>query len=225
MSRERRGFARLYVGVEAIYRQKVINGTENKVLVQDISVSGVRFISSEHLANNTLLEFSLTIPDIPLPVTALGKVMWQKRFSESFYDTGIEFTEINPQLRETLSKYIKSALGRVEEHREFVRANLSTMIAYRCLNNLDEEKRCISVDISPSGLKVFMKEGLETGTCLALCFTLPDEPQAIKAEGKIIWVRAREEQFSEAGIEFTQLNDEFSESINAYVKKTLGIDW
>ncbi|MDD5746427.1 MAG: PilZ domain-containing protein, partial [Candidatus Omnitrophica bacterium] len=220
MSRERRGFARLYIGVEAIYRRNGGQELENKVLVQDISLSGVRFISNEVLSSGDELIFTLNIPDISVPVNARGKVIWQKKFSESFYDTGIEFSDISDQLRHTLAAYIENALGRVEEHREFVRANLSTMVVYQCTDAA--ENRCISVDVSPTGLKVFMKEVLENGTLMRLNFMLPDDSQPIQAQGKIIWHKVRDDNFTESGIEFTVIDAVCIDKINAYVKKTLG---
>jgi len=225
MPQERRGFARLYVGVEAVYKSNEGSQPENKVLVQDISVSGVRFISNEIIREGAVLNFTLNIPTISMPITATGKVVWQKKFSESFYDTGIEFCDLSDQLRQTLLAYIEKALGRVEEHREYVRANLSTMIVYQRLDKVSTENRCISVDISPTGLKVFMKEILEDGTLLRINFNLPDIPQPIMAQGKIIWHKVREDQFNEAGIEFTNVDDADIEKINAYVKQTLGIQW
>ena len=222
MARERRGFARLYVGVEAVYKQ---GDKENTVLVQDISISGVRFISKEVLDQDSEVAFSLSIPDVPKPILAKGKVIWQRKFSESFCDIGLAFTHIEDDSRKVLSNYLKNVLGRVDEHREYVRSNLSTMVTYRILSNPDEEKRCISVDISPIGMKVFVKELLKNEEALELIFNLPDEEEAIHAMGKVIWAKEREEKFSECGIEFTQIDSASIDKINRYVKQTLGIEW
>ncbi|MFH1093546.1 MAG: PilZ domain-containing protein [Candidatus Omnitrophota bacterium] len=222
MARERRGFARLYVGVEAVYKQA---DKENTVLVQDLSVSGVRFISNEVLDKNIEVAFTLSIPGLPKSISAKGKVIWQRKFSESFCDTGLEFTHMEPDSRQMLSSYIKSALGRVDEHREFVRSNLSTMVSYRILTNPNDEKRCISVDVSPTGMKVFAKELLKNEEALELSFNLPEEKEVIHAMGKVIWAKERDEKFSECGIEFTQIDSASVDKINRYVKQTLGIEW
>ena len=222
MARERRGFARLYVGVEAVYKQQ---DKENTVLVQDVSISGVRFISNEVLDKNIEVAFTLSIPDLPNIISAKGKVIWQRKFSESFCDTGLEFTNMDENSRKMLSEYIKDALGRVDEHREYVRSNLSTMVTYRMQSAPQEEKRCISVDVSPTGMKVFSKELLKLEEDLELFFNLPDVDEAIHAKGKVIWAKEREEKFSECGIEFTQIDDSCVEKINRYVKQTLGIEW
>ncbi|MCK4993417.1 MAG: PilZ domain-containing protein [Candidatus Omnitrophica bacterium] len=222
MARERRGFARLYVGVEAVYKQAE---KENTVLVQDVSISGVRFISNEVLDQNIEVAFTLSIPDLPKIITAKGKVIWQRKFSESFCDTGLEFTQIDEDSHQMLLKYIKGALSRVNEHREFVRSNLSAMVTYRLAAAPEVEKRCISIDVSPSGMKVFSRELLKNEDDLDLFFNLPDIDEEIHAKGKVIWTKEKEENFSECGIEFTQINDESIDKINCYVKQTLGIEW
>ncbi|MBU1086679.1 MAG: PilZ domain-containing protein [Candidatus Omnitrophica bacterium] len=226
MSQERRSFARLYVGVEAIYSQKDFESSAKTVLVQDISLSGVRFISHEILPENTELKFVMNIPDLKSPLSAKGKVVWQKKFSESFYDTGIDFISFDTDAKENLSLYINKSLGRVKESREFVRSNLSTMIAYKLSDNPDsEEKRCISVDISSSGLKVFAKEVLAAETNLEISFSLPEDPEVIYAKGRVMWAKAGDEKFSEIGIEFIDIENKYITKINRYVKSTLGIEW
>ena len=224
MSIERRGFARLYVGVEAKYKIKDTDKEQTTVLVQDISLSGVRFISSESLKPGIELQFNLLIPEISIPVSAEGKVIWQKKFSESFFDTGIDFLSLDDQAKQDLSGYIGKSLGRVKENREFVRSNLSTMISFT-VGKSNEEKRCISVDISPTGLKVFSKEKLQIDEEIQLSFTLPEEDHLINAVGKVIWAKEREEKFSEVGIEFVRIDDSDIQRINEYVKNTLGIEW
>ncbi|MBI4844861.1 MAG: PilZ domain-containing protein [Candidatus Omnitrophica bacterium] len=224
MTRERRGFARLYVGVEGTYRQ-LQAGNEMKVLVQDISIAGVRFIANELLKRDSVLFFALNIPDIDLPITAEGKVIWQRQFSSSFFDTGMEFTKLEDGSRQELAKYIEKALGRVAEHRQYVRANLSTMVSYRLMDGSNAENTCLTVDISPTGLKVFMKSAPEENTLMHMSFTIPDEPEPILAHGKIMWKKFKDERFFEAGIEFTEINDRNIEKISRYIERTLGIEW
>ena len=95
MARERRSFARLYVGIEAKYKQKELDDADKTVLLQDVSLSGVRFICHEALPENTELNFTLCIPDIQVPLSVNGKVVWQKKFSDSFFDTGIDFLTLD----------------------------------------------------------------------------------------------------------------------------------
>lgn len=225
MKKERRAFARLYVGEESTYRQEGKAEVQTTVLVQDISISGVRFISNEPLSRDAVLEFTLLIPGISTAITAAGKVVWQKQISKSFYDTGIEFTKIDGKHKKKLSKYIKSILGRVEEKRRFMRCNLSIMVAYQLESRLENKKNCLSIDISSTGLRIFLKEKLENGTHLQLSFNLPDETIMITVQGIIVWHKERESNFFEAGIEFTTIKDEDADKINNFVKKNLGVEW
>jgi c-di-GMP-binding flagellar brake protein YcgR len=226
MSRERRSFARLYVGVEANYKPTESPEAEKTVLVQDISLSGVRFISNEVLSENMELNFTLNIPDIPQPLSTMGKVVWQKKFSDSYYDTGIDFFDLEESAKQALTLYINRSLGRVKENRDFIRSNLSTMVTYKLTDEPEaEENRCISVDISPSGIKVFSKQALAAGTNIQLSFCLPDDTELISAQGKVMWSKITEEKFAEIGIEFTDIDHQGTSKINAYVRKTLGIVW
>ncbi|MFH2144669.1 MAG: PilZ domain-containing protein [Candidatus Omnitrophota bacterium] len=223
-NKERRNFARLCVGVEAVYQRK--NGedkAEKKVLVRNISISGMRFIADEPLEREKLLLMRLVIPSIPVPINVEVKVVWQRIFSESFFDTGAEFVDFDYNQQEALSAYIQGALGKVVEQREFVRTNLSTTVHYK----IDEHTngKCVSVDISPSGLKVFIKEKLQKGTKMQLVFNIPDEKEPLSVEGQVIWLRDREERFIETGVEFTKINAADAEKIDKYVKKSLGLDW
>ena len=226
MSQERRSYARLYVGIEANYTQKLAEEKSKTVLIQDISLSGVRFISQEILPEKTELNLVLNIPEIGIPLIASGKVVWQKKFSESFYDTGIDFLNLNDAAQKTLSIYIEKSLGRVKEKRDFVRSNLSTMINYKIANSHDQESnRCISVDISSSGLKVFAKESLPAEADIELFFCLPADTETIIAQGRVMWSKAGEEKFFEIGIEFIAIEERFIAKINEYVRTTLGIQW
>ncbi|MFH1459621.1 MAG: PilZ domain-containing protein [Candidatus Omnitrophota bacterium] len=225
MSTERRKFARVYVGVEAEYNRKEEPNRKIKVLVQDISVAGIRFITSEKFDQKNELELKLNISERIDPIEARVTVIWQKRFSESFYDTGVKILEIDKSSQFSLSSHVNKNIAYVKEQREFIRCNLSTMINYKIEGSNYPEKRGLSVDISPSGLKVFVKEPIENNTHLELSFNLPESDKTITVKGKTLWSRNREEGFFEVGIEFLTMEEAHQKKINNYIKDTLGIDW
>jgi len=226
MSKERRGFARLYVGVEAAYTHKgKSDDTAKMVLVQDISVSGVRFIATEQLAVDEVLELNVTISGIVEPIKAIGKIAWQKAFSQNFFDTGLEFTEIAADVKQEILTYVHEAKGKAIENREFVRGNLSTTVTYALVKNPDIQSKCISVDICPTGMKLFLKENLKKDTVLHLAFNLPGNAKTIFADGKIVWGRGRQHDIIESGIEFTFIKKSDMDQIADYVRKSLGLSW
>ncbi len=225
MPRERRGFARLYVGVEGNYSRKDREIKEKKVLVQDISASGIRFITAEKLDKGVILDFDLNVPGLPVTISTKGRVVWQKNFSESFFDTGIEFIDIAEDKRQMIAEFIQKSLGRVHESRIFVRSNLSVMVKFTRIEDPGSEYRAISEDVSPSGIKILVKSELETGTLVDLQFTLPDDEKNVSAQARVVWSRKREEQFYEVGLEFVKIDDIYVGRIAAYIKKTLGIKW
>jgi len=226
MSKERRGFARLYIGVEAAYTHTdQSDDTPKMVLVQDISVSGIRFIAIERLAVDEILELNVTISGIAEPIKAIGKVAWQKKFSQNFFDTGLEFTEIATDVKQEILTYVYEAKGKAIENREFVRGNLSITVTYALVKTPDIQSTCISVDICSMGMKLFLKESLTKDTVLHLAFNLPGDPKTIFADGKIVWSWDRQHDIIESGIEFTFIKRSDVDKITDYVRKSLGLAW
>ena len=225
MKKERRLFARMYLGVEAFYKEKGSQKAQSTIFIQDISLIGIRFIANHMIKEGSILEFILNIPNIPTPISATGRVVWQKKFSESYYDTGINFMEIEPDHKDNLREYLKNHLGRVEEKRNFMRINFSSMVSYR-LNKEDMESvDCLSVDISEVGLRVYLKKHIDAGTNLRIAFNLPDDTHQIKVDGEIVWISKIEENVYDAGIKFLNLSDEDSKRIADFVKKITGSQW
>jgi len=111
---ERRKFPRLK------YPCKLILGGENKVYslhTENISAGGLRVILEKKLAINTPLsiELGLGLKDIKCK----GRVIWVTDIKSlqmgevTLFDTGIEFTQIEPQdrkiLRELIERILKSS--------------------------------------------------------------------------------------------------------------------
>ncbi|MCD6539301.1 MAG: PilZ domain-containing protein [Candidatus Omnitrophica bacterium] len=108
---ERRKFPRLK------YPCKLILGGEDKVYslhTENISAGGLRVILEKKLAINTPLsiELGLGLKDIKCK----GRVVWVIDIKSppiekaDLFDTGIEFTQIEPQDRETLRELIERIL-------------------------------------------------------------------------------------------------------------------
>ncbi|MCM8813538.1 MAG: PilZ domain-containing protein [Candidatus Omnitrophica bacterium] len=233
MSIERRRFARLYVGVEGVYQQILHEGKtacpEQKALVQNISPVGVRFIACEKLPHESRLNFKLKIAQLPHPIVTQGKVVWQKQFSESFFDTGFEFIDLSDALQQDISNVIRQSIGIVEELREFIRCNLNTAVE---LTLLSEDQAtapmkfsAVSIDICPSGMKITTNMAMQKHQLVAISFTLPETNAAIRAKGFVSWSKKKNEHLIEAGIEFTEISELDTYQINDFVKQTLGIYW
>ena len=87
------------------------------------------------------------------------------------------------------------------------------------------EERAISEDISPSGIKILVKNEIKQNARISLKFNMPDDESTIAAQARVVWTKKREEQFYEIGLEFVSIDDIYLDRINTYVKKTLGIVW
>ncbi|MCM8813088.1 MAG: PilZ domain-containing protein [Candidatus Omnitrophica bacterium] len=227
MEQEKRSYARVYVGAEVGYR---VAGTETRpgrdtILLQDISLSGMRFVANDAWRKDTVVGLTITLPELAVPLSVTAKVVWQKQLSASFFDTGVEFQDMGKDVRGCLTEFIQKNLGRVEERRKSIRCNLSTMLTYTVLDGSNRTGACLTVDVSKSGLKVFCKDELPRSVPLALSFSLPDMDQDIRTEGTVVWARFRDEALWEIGITFQSISDEQVRLISEYVRQTLGLRW
>jgi len=225
MLQERRRFARLYVGVEAAYCRTSDPAVKATVLVQDLSVAGLRFIGKEILPVDTRLAMEISLPERTGVLSLEAHVIWQNQFSKSFYDTGVLFGSLTPPTQRLLEQCLQQQVGRAEEQRRFVRCNLSTMVTYESLSATTGAHNCLSMDVSLSGMRALMRELLPEGTALRFSFNLPDDSNPIAALGVVVWARKGEHELFETGIEFSEIDDEELDRINNYIKRSLKIGW
>lgn len=99
--KERRAFERIEDTVSVKY--KTLQGRiEDVSLVKNIGGGGIRLSLAERLKPGTAIDLEITIPDDPKPFSAAGEVVWVSEIIISgdsvarYYDTGIEFTKIDP---------------------------------------------------------------------------------------------------------------------------------
>ena len=114
--KERREYLRLKATVEVKYTVIGKPG-EIKVFSKNISAGGLCIIAEQQLVFDTPLQLEIKIPDLKDVISALGRVIWQKRFEATdeqpkvHFRTGIEFTGISDFDRFNINRYV---LERVE---------------------------------------------------------------------------------------------------------------
>lgn len=221
--KEKRQYVRLDVLAEVEYKIKDSANMSQTVVLKEISFVGIRMLTSDTLAPETVLELNLKIPQTQHVLHAEGRVVWQRKITKYLIDTGIKFTRISNEDKERLSEYIKKTAGRIEEKREFVRCVLNAQVKYRLKTHPETEKICLSADISGVGLKVIQNEKLEKDVELEVWFNLPNDPEQIFAKGIVAWCRQTVEILYEVGIEFTRIKEQDRDKICSYVKKILGV--
>ena len=80
-----------------------------RTVSKNISAVGVGFETKEKLEPGSALKLEIELPKAPNPVHILGKVIWSKRVGledGSPHSTGIEFTKIEEDNKNTFLKYL-----------------------------------------------------------------------------------------------------------------------
>jgi hypothetical protein len=218
--KEQRGYVRLNVDAQALFRLKNTDDPKSQVDLEDIGCNGIRIICNRRLTEKDILELVLQIPGIDGDILVEGKSVWQREIAANTFDTGIQFTCLEEPSKHKLYKFIEDSTGRTVERREYVRCDCKSLIIYSILDNPEVKKDCTSVDVCGVGLKVMAKEQLEKGTQLRVEFKLPGQDDAIEAKCTVVaWVKKGQEDLFETGIEFLEISDEDKQKISSFVEK------
>jgi len=223
-AKERRGYVRLDASSEILYAVEGRNERPKMVLLQDVSIDGLRLFCHEILKENDVLKITLRIPGIEGLLKVKGKVKWQQKIDDDVYNTGIQFTQIEAQDKEKLANFIKGKVGRVEEDRQNVRCALNASVKYVLATASANEQHCFTIDISSTGLKILVKEKLEREAKLQLSFNLPEDVGSIVVEGEIAWVKPVKEELFEVGVKFLSISEGDRKRLSLYIKNSLGVE-
>jgi hypothetical protein len=112
MGAERRRFprigSRLTTFVKFLDTGKVV-----RVLTEDVSAAGVRFVTEGLLEPGTTLELEMKLPDLDRPMTCRAEVVWsqvregpRKSYEKPLAAVAVKFVEIDPKTRSLLLHYV-----------------------------------------------------------------------------------------------------------------------
>jgi len=108
--RERRRFVRIPRDLEIFYEvlsKKIFRDT----ITKDISQGGIRFVTDEFIAKDSILKIRLILRKIHFTFEAYVKVVWIKKESRSGrYEIGVEFTNIPDDAAKLLVAYLTNVL-------------------------------------------------------------------------------------------------------------------
>lgn len=97
------------------------------------------------------------------------------------------------------------------ERRKYPRLNVNTEVEYSIVNNPEVEKS-FTKNISAGGICLIVYEDILPQTVLELKIYLPNNPQPIKATGKVVWksefiITTDKRARFDVGIEFLDISD------------------
>ena len=113
MENDRRKYYRIKDNqIKVTYKTAGASSPENEISDLDLSVGGMRLPLKEKVKPETVLMINILLPKKNLPFTGLIKVIWQApqmskaKDGRNYYETGIEFIQLDFQKRKRLAKYI-----------------------------------------------------------------------------------------------------------------------
>lgn len=219
--REKRDRVSLPISGEANYKIQGAINPPITVLVREISGTGLRFITTEPLANGTLLNLTIKITNAFDPMPAVGKVLWQRKISSKYLlDTCVKFVSIEADKEAKLVQYIRQFAKTFSIGRENIRCPLITDVRYNLVHNPEIENNCVSGDIGVLGIKLFVKGKLDINTNLKMAFELPDGQGLVMSLGRIVWTSQQSNEVFCVGLKFIELKEQDKERIYNYIINT-----
>jgi len=110
---ERRKYVRLDTRLKITYNILEKEGGPQQSETRDISGGGIRLFLDDPIAEKTLLQITIQLPEDPTPIRCVGKVVWVESFSvlqgekkEDQYEAGVIFTDIEQKDRDRIIKYV-----------------------------------------------------------------------------------------------------------------------
>jgi len=192
------------------------------VMLREISVSGLKFVSTDSLPIGTVLELSIKVTPTSDPMPAKGKVIWQGHGSSKFLlDTDIEFVEISQQDQSRLSNFITNSAANIKAGRLNVRCAMSVEVTYSLFVYPDVQKKCESGDIGVEGMKLFVKEHIDIGKDLKINFDLPRGWGAVGVSGTVVWKGQEMNGIIPIGVKFIDIQNQTKKRIIHFVDYTL----
>jgi len=98
MEKERRKFKRFDAYMSVRFQLSDSEGFKGIALSRDLSREGLKVNSPMRIAEGSVLDLELDIPDDPKPVRTTGKIVWSQasQGQDQGYDTGIRFVMMDP---------------------------------------------------------------------------------------------------------------------------------
>lgn len=102
----RRAHPRLYIDVEGELR--LFKEESLSFSTVDVSERGLRFVVSQPVPLDAVLEFSLSLPEHDGPISAYGRVIRVDEISDALYEIAVTILKIDPRDFERLTRYLRA---------------------------------------------------------------------------------------------------------------------
>lgn len=212
----------LKISGEVIYKVQGSVGSPISVMVRELRNDGLKFVTTENLAEKTVLDLAIKVSEDSDPINAVGTVVWQGHGSSKFLlDTKVEFTEINPKEESRLLNFITHSAEHIKAGRCHVRCPMEVNVRYAKVTNPTEELTGQAVDIGILGMQLYIKQDIPNNIDLKLSFDLPRGRGTLNIVGSVVWKGPQVRDIYPIGIKFTEIENRDKQRILRYINYTI----
>ncbi|MFH1093560.1 MAG: PilZ domain-containing protein [Candidatus Omnitrophota bacterium] len=219
MSEERKS---LKVSGETTYKVEGSISPPVSVMLHEVGVKGIRFVTTEKLQNNLALELMIKVSNGSDPIPAKGKVIWQGHGSSKFLlDTDIEFTHIDANDESRIANFINNSIKNIKVSRLNVRCPMTVETIYSMFVAPDVKKKCESGDVGIEGMKLLLEENVEVGSDMKISFDLPRGWGIVTVSATVAWKGKQMDGITPIGVKFIDIQNQAKKRILHYIDYTL----
>ena len=219
MTEERKS---LKVSGETTYKVEGSISPPVSVMLREIGVKGIKFVTTEILQKDSVLELMIKDSDGSDPLTAQGKVIWQGHGSTKFLlDTDSEVTRIEPKEESRIADFINNSVKNIKVSRLNVRCPMTVEATYSLFISQDIEKKCESGDIGVEGMKLLLEEDVELGIDMKIRFDLPRGWGTVTVSATVAWKGKQMKGIIPIGVKFIDIQNQAKKRILHYLDYTL----
>ncbi|MFH1061703.1 MAG: PilZ domain-containing protein [Candidatus Omnitrophota bacterium] len=205
---------------------------ESNALVTEMSNSGLKFINTELIPKNTILELKIILDSKSPPILAQTRVLWQRQVSSILlnsqtgkgcvYDTAVVFTNFAPGDKQILADYMHHFTEKIASNRAHLRFPLvlDAKVSLADINK-KQEYDCVIGDIGVQGVKLFIQADIALNTKIYVRFELPDAFGCLNLLGIIVRKIKTNQNVWALGIEFSKISIEEKETILDFISSRL----
>lgn len=219
MSEERKS---LKVSGETTYQVKGGISPPVSVMLSEIGVESIKFVTTEKLQNDLVLELMIKVSDGSDQIPAQGKVVWQGHGSSKFLlDTDIIFTHIDAKDKSRIANFINNSVKNIKVSRLNVRCPMTVETTYSLFVTPDVQKKCESGDIGVQGMKLSVEENIEIGSDMKIRFDLPRGWGVVTVSANVVWKGKQMDSIIPIGVKFIDIQNQAKKRILHYIDYTL----
>jgi hypothetical protein len=106
-----------FIGYELLENSKYFKNIQT-VLTQNLSLEGMLLQSAIAFEKGSILNLLFNLPNLPMEISILGRVVWEQGLPENMYQAGIRFLSVDKDDAIRIEKYLQELIRQPLEEKE-----------------------------------------------------------------------------------------------------------